>query len=191
MSSSLPVADDGDPPDTDLLDRVRQGDHAAFGQLYERDASEARRVAARLVPPSEVGDVVSEAFMRVLLAIQNGAGPRDEHLPYLLVAVRSTVYDRYRRRPPLPVEHVAELPSASAEDSVSWLIDARLTAAFENLPQRWRLVLWWSVVEDASVGVVGGRLGISASAAAALTYRARSALREAYARQAEVEERSG
>ena len=52
--------------------------------------------------------------------------------------------------------------------------------ALQALPERWRTVLWLTEVEGMSPAEVSERIGIKPNAVAALAYRARKGLREAY-----------
>ncbi|MGH9040247.1 MAG: sigma factor-like helix-turn-helix DNA-binding protein, partial [Acidimicrobiia bacterium] len=52
--------------------------------------------------------------------------------------------------------------------------------ALQALPSRWRTVLWLTEVEGLSPAEVSRRIGIKPNAVAALAYRARKGLREAY-----------
>src|SRR5690606_40709378 len=64
--------------DPELIAGVRAGDTAAFGVLYERHVDAARKVASMYSnSPTDVEDVVSEAFSRVLRALQRGRS--EEH----------------------------------------------------------------------------------------------------------------
>ncbi|MDQ3468193.1 MAG: hypothetical protein M3487_00225 [Actinomycetota bacterium] len=57
-----------------VLRRARRGDRHAYGPLYERHLAGARRVAASLVrQPSDVDDVVAEAFASAFAAMRRGA----------------------------------------------------------------------------------------------------------------------
>ena len=55
-----------------------------------------------------------------------------------------------------------------------------LTTALASLPVRWQLTVWWVTVEGRPLSEVGEKLGINANAAAALAFRAREGLRDAY-----------
>src|SRR5690554_532211 len=80
--------------DPELIAGVRAGDAAAFGVLYERHVDAARRVAAVYTnTPADVDDVVSEAFSRVLRALQQGDGPDLAFRAYLFTIVRRTGMD--------------------------------------------------------------------------------------------------
>ncbi|NTV39987.1 MAG: sigma-70 family RNA polymerase sigma factor, partial [Demequinaceae bacterium] len=80
--------------DPELIAGVRAGDTAAFGVLYERHADAARKVAAQYTnTPSDIDDVVSESFSRVLRALQQGDGPDLAFRAYLFTIVRRTGMD--------------------------------------------------------------------------------------------------
>ena len=66
-------------------------------------------------------------------------------------------------------------------DTVEAELDTALAVqAFASLPERWRAVLWYSEVEQESTAEVGSRLGLRPNAVAALAYRAREGLRQAF-----------
>jgi RNA polymerase sigma factor (sigma-70 family) len=182
--------------DADLILKVRAGDGDAYGLLYERHVDAARAMARQIVrSPSDVDDVVSDAFVRVLNAIRNGNGPTEAFRPYLLTAVRHRGYDHTGQgaREQLvdePAEHrsFADL----VEDLEDGTVDRELaTTAFLQLPERWQAVLWHTEVEEAPAAEVGELLGINANATAVLAHRAREGLRQAYlqAHLAEVQPR--
>ncbi|TMR00402.1 hypothetical protein ETD83_16710, partial [Actinomadura soli] len=55
-----------------------------------------------------------------------------------------------------------------------------IARAFRSLPGRWRTVLWHTEVERAKPAEIAPLLGLTANGAAALAYRAREGLRQAY-----------
>ena len=55
-----------------------------------------------------------------------------------------------------------------------------IARAFASLPERWRTVLWHTEVEGARPAEVAASLGLTANGVAALAYRAREGLRQAY-----------
>ena len=133
---------------------------------------------------ADAEDVVSEAFARVLSALQRGAGPEMAFRPYLLTSVRNAFYDRTRKDKRLDVtDDVPEdlgrvLAAAAASDDD---VERQMAAtAFASLPERWQLVLWHTEVEGRSPAEVGPLLGLAPNAVAALAYRAREGLRQAY-----------
>ncbi|BDZ42470.1 hypothetical protein GCM10025865_17690 [Paraoerskovia sediminicola] len=55
--------------------------------------------------------------------------------------------------------------------------------AYEGLPERWRSVLWYAEVENMTPAQIAPMLGLTANGVAALAYRAREGLRQAYLQQ--------
>ena len=168
--------------DPELIGAARKGDADAYGELYRRHSPSALAAARALTRSrSDADDVASEAFARVLRALQSGGGPDVSFRPYLVTAVRNVFYDKVRRN--------REEPSADMSDEVNVaLLDASnsqedgafAAAAFATLPERWQLVLWHTEVEGRSVSEVAPLLGLAPNAVAALAYRAREGLRQAY-----------
>src|SRR5579875_81316 len=181
---SQPASEQAPPTDADLIRASRSGDTAAYGRLYERHVGAARALATRLMRgPAEVDDVVAEAFARVLDLLHRGGGPEDAFRPYLLTAVRRVAYDRFRAesRQVVSGEMEAFDPGQPFVDpAVAGLERSLIARAFLSLPERWRAVLWHTEIEGAKPADVAPLLGLTANGVAALAYRAREGLRQAY-----------
>jgi RNA polymerase sigma factor (sigma-70 family) len=173
------AADRDDEPA--LLALARSGDQTAIAALYRGWEPEARKFARRLVPASDVDDVVAEAFSKVFGAMARGRGPTGRFAPYLMCAVRTTAW-RLQRQGRAELDKARRMGEpAPAEAPVAFETDAALSRAFRSLSERHRTVIWWFEVEGRTPAEVGAELGLSDNAAAALGYRARRALRAAYA----------
>lgn len=166
--------------DEELLEGVRAGEAAAYAEIYRRYEHEARRFARSLVASDEVDDIVAESFAKMLRALRAARGPVDHPASYLMVTVRTTAATFHARRIRGQRLHERLARPEVAEDALPMFGDDRLVVAFRSLTPRWRQVLWWSEIEGMSPGAIGARLGLSPGAAAALSYRARRALRDAY-----------
>jgi RNA polymerase sigma factor (sigma-70 family) len=169
--------------DAELIAATRAGDATSFAVLYTRHVDAAHACARRLVRSrSEADDLVAEGFAKVLSALRRGKGPDLAFRPYLLTAVRNALYDRTRRdsrveftdEPPEPVNAVLLAADYEREDR------AMVAQAYAALPERWQLVLWHADVEGRQPAEIAPLLGISANSVAALAYRAREGLRQAY-----------
>lgn len=173
-------------PDAELIAAVRAGDGSAFGVLYERHLVAAKRAATCLAnTPAEREDLVAEAFTRVLRILREGRGPDEEFRPYLLVTLRNTAIHATTRGAPVSLyADVPEAaPAAAADDPVLDRWHASVAAgAFASLPERWRVVLWHTEVENESPATVAPLLGMRPNSVAALAHRAREGLRQAYLR---------
>ncbi|MDQ1105611.1 RNA polymerase sigma factor [Nocardioides zeae] len=171
--------------DADLLEQARAGAAdpeavAATAELYRRHRDVALRLAGRLCDERDVEDVVADAFARVLAQLASGGGPRSSFRAYLLTAVRHAHVDHVRRDAPL-VWTDDPASTAAVPDETDRREESRLLSrVLRQLPDRWQLVLWWTLVERRSLDDVGARLDLSPNAAAALAFRAREGLRLAY-----------
>jgi RNA polymerase sigma factor (sigma-70 family) len=168
----------------ELLDRAREGDRSAFGTLYLRHRDAARKVAGMCASSAaDAEDAVAEGFARVFAALPRMAGRQIAFRPYLLTCVRNAATDRLRRERRIDLrEQMPETAgTAQADDMALMGLERNLVGeALQALPARWRTVLWLTEVEGLSPAEVSRRIGIKPNAVAALAYRARKGLREAY-----------
>lgn len=184
-AAALAIADlaDFDESDVALIRRTRVGDRSAYGVLHDRHVDAARALAWRMSRSvADADDLVAEGFARVLGAIQRGRGPEVAFRPYLLSTIRRLAYDRTdRERREAPVDYDLDEPTIVASDPVVDGFERETaSAAFDSLPERWRMVLWHTEVEGQTPAQVAVLLGITPNAVAALAYRAREGLRQAY-----------
>jgi len=172
------------PSDAVLIEAVRGGDIAAYGELYDRHLVAARRVAAAIAADeAERDDLVAEGFTRVLRILRTGEGPDEDFRPYLLTTIRNTMISWRRRDAAVSV--VAEvpdvLPATGSDDQVGSRLHATVAAdAFASLPERWRTVLWRTEIDGEAPARIAEDLGMTPNGVAALAYRAREGLRQAY-----------
>lgn len=167
--------------DTDLVAFARAGDDDAFAELWRRHAS-AGRTVARSFSTEDPDDVVAEAYVRILKAVRDGRGPSAGFRPYLFTTIRNVAAAWGGARRDLPIEDATTIEDPETTEAASMdALDRSLTArAFRSLPQRWQEVLWYSEVEGMSPATVAPLLGLTANGAAALAYRAREGLRQAW-----------
>ncbi|QVQ50570.1 sigma-70 family RNA polymerase sigma factor [Spiractinospora alimapuensis] len=170
--------------DNQLLDAVRAGDTSGYATLYERHCEAARSLAGQLARNrSEVDDIVSEAFARVLSILQRGAGPTDGFRAYLLASVRHVAYDRLRgQKRHVLTDDISPFDCGEpfVDPALEGLERSLIARAFLALPERYQAVLWHTEIEGARPSDVAPILGLSANGVAALAYRARERLREGY-----------
>ena len=166
-----------------LLQRLRDGEDAAFGELFELHAAAVRRLAQSLAADrSEAEDITAETFFRVLQALRRGAGPRDYVRAYLLTVARRVSWEWHGARRDVPVsdDELTFRAGAGADTHARTAEHTLITTAFTSLPERWRSVLWQTEVEGEQPAMVAPHFGLSANATAALARRARQGLRAAY-----------
>ncbi|MDQ1129991.1 sigma-70 family RNA polymerase sigma factor [Microbacterium sp. SORGH_AS_0888] len=152
-------------------------------ELYPRVAPELARYARRLgVAPSDVDDLVADAFHRVLSMPPERAADVVDLRPYLFAVTRNLAMRVLRSRQQetvAPNEHL-DLPVAisdavSAEETV-----ALARRAFDALTELDRRVIWLMTVEDRSASEVGALLGMSPTNVTTRAQRARERLRTNY-----------
>ncbi|MEV4277377.1 sigma-70 family RNA polymerase sigma factor [Actinoplanes xinjiangensis] len=173
--------------DTGLLAAVRAGDTAAYGTLYERHHTAARKFAFGLVhDPADVDDLVAETFAKVFATLRAGRGPLVAFRAYLHTTMRHLCYHRARldRR----LEFTDDLTRYDAGEPFSDPALDRLertfaAAAFRQLPERWRDVLWQTEIEGSTPAELAPRMGLTPNAVAVLAHRAREGLRSLYLQQ--------
>lgn len=166
--------------DASLVNLVRDGNDAAYSVLWERHR-QAAQTAARGISSHDPEDMAQEAFARILQAIHNGAGPTEGFRPYLYATLR-TISMAWSVKDPSMFsldEQIDSLQDGTNLADVS--ADRSMTVrAFTALPKEWRTVLWYTEVEGMTPAEVAPILGMTAGAVAALSFRARSGLRESW-----------
>ena len=169
--------------DATLIERTRQGDREAFAQLWQRHAASGRTVA-RSYSSLDPDDLVSESFTRIYDAILAGKGPTAAFRPYLFTTIRNTAasWGRARHETNLETLESFEDPDTSESATLDALDRSTTAQAVRTLPTRWQEELWYTEVEDMSPQQVAPLVGMSANSTAALAYRAREGLRQAWIR---------
>lgn len=166
--------------DASLVNLVRDGNDAAYSVLWERHR-QAAQTAARGISSHDPEDMAQEAFARILQAIHNGAGPTEGFRPYLYTTLR-TISMAWSAKDPNTFsldEQIDSLQDGTDLEDAS--ADRNMTVrAFTALPKEWRTVLWYTEVEGMTPAEVAPILGMTAGAVAALSFRARSGLRESW-----------
>ncbi len=189
----------------ELVQRLRQGDEAAFDSLVRQHAGRLLQVVGRyLKDEDEARDAVQESF---LAAFRNLAGFRaDSRLSTWLhrIAV-NTALMRLRHRRRHPEEPIEDLLPRFDERGVSrvfprawrWtaqrLLEQKETRravrqSINQLPESYRLVLLLRDIEEYDTEETARLLGLSTAAVKVRLHRARLALRSLLAARYEVEE---
>ena len=167
--------------DAELLDQARHGGEAAFTELYVRHQPAALRLASTYRRSADPEDLVNEAFEKVLAAVRRGGGPTESFRAYLFVTLRRLAAEHAERPSDEPLDDVPEpVVAEAAEPGMERADRDIMSSAFESLPDRWQAVLWHTAVEGRAPRELAPALDVSANAAAALSYRAREKLRQAY-----------
>ena len=170
-----------DADEAALAVRARSGDRAAFGELVERYADQARRVArAVLQDPDDADDAAQDAFLAALVKLDQYDAQRPFG-PWLMRIVANAATDRRRRRTVRRSEELEEglvaggaRPDAVAEREA--LLD-RLREALAQLSPRRRLAVTLFDVEGYSHAEIAGVLGIPEGTVRSEVFHARRRLR--------------
>ncbi len=188
MNTRMTPPEDDARPDEVLAASAATGNRQAFEVLYRRHAGAAWRAASAVAAnPHDAADAVSDAFIRVLAALDGGRlNDGSRFRSYLLSAARNAAVDLHRRgarsRPTDLLEQL-DLPTntRTATERVDDHQDATLVAqAFRGLPERWRSVLWLTEVEGIPPREAAAVLGLTANSVSQLALRARAGLRERF-----------
>jgi RNA polymerase sigma factor (sigma-70 family) len=177
----------GQSPRSDpvLIAAVRAGDAAAYETLYHRHVAAARRLASALTShPSDAGDLVAEAFARLLSTLRAGGGPDTAFRVHLLTTVRNRYHQWARRQRRL---RGSGDPSgrtvAVAGTAVEGLERTLVARAFARLPEQWQTILWHTEVDRENPATVAGILGLAPTGVTTPVHRARERLRQNYLRE--------
>lgn len=168
-----------DRSDAELIERVRDGDNAAFAALWERHSAAGLRYARHLAP-RHGDDLVAEAFLAIYHQVTTTSkGPSFAFRPYLRAVVRNAAI-RWGKEGGRFVEQ-DEVDEIELRDGLAHAEDesesVEVLAAFQELPERWQRILWLTEVADVPRPQIARELGIKPNAVSALHRRARSGLR--------------
>lgn len=170
--------------DDQLIELTRAGNMEAYSVLWQRHSAVALRTARRATNKVDPEELVSEAFMKVLKAIKNGSGPRENFRAYLLTAVKnvaSTVGSSQDNQIHDQLDDYSHADVFQADDHQDAIAEKMVTVrAFRTLPTRWQEVLWFRDVEDLSVNQVAKIVGMSPNAVTQLIARAREGMKQAW-----------
>lgn len=171
--------------DAVLLGRARLGDVAAYEEIYRRHHAAVLAAARHLAGVGAAEDLVAEAFTRTFAALKSGGGPDRALRAYLVTAVRNIRTGVVRKDHRLTFSsdvagYVVDEADPSAESGASNWERALVRQAFDALPVRDRIALWWTTVEGLPVDELAADWDCSAHAVRQQAYRAREALRVAY-----------
>lgn len=174
-----------DARDLELMERVRDGDLAELGVLFERHHLRLfnffRRMGSR---PPQSEDMVQEVFVRILKYRKNFR-PGSEFLPWVYRIARNVAADSFGRSGH-EVQESAEAPERAdhrplpSDDLLRAEAERRLHAALERLPADKREVLVLARYETLRYQEIAELLGTSVGAVKVRVHRAMKQLRDLY-----------
>ena len=178
---ALPL--DAMTPIPDVIERARNGDVAAFGEIYDTHVDSVYRyLLYRVREPSDAEDLTSEVFTRAFANIHRYRWQGKSFLAWLYTIARNAVTDRRRRdRPTVELDNAyglaAEGPTAHDRAVLGEEVDA-LRGAVKHLTGEQQEVLVLRFIENMSSREVATILGKNEGAIRALQFRALGRLRK-------------
>lgn len=179
-----------DGSDAELAARAREGDEAAFEELFRRHRRRVALIAARFFRRREqVEEVVQESFTKAFFALGEFSNSRDASFAAWLARIAFNVsYDelrRQKRRPEGALEELTEEEAATLTTRLRDGSDAEGQAVSRDLASKLlarlgpedRLVLVMLDVEGLSVAEIAGLLNWTGSKVKVRAHRARAHLR--------------
>ena len=167
--------------ETDLARKAAAGDGDAFGELVQRHAAVARRLArAALQDPDDADDAVQDAF---LLAWRNLASFDSERpfAPWLMRIVLNAAADLRRRRKVRRVEPLMDnVPGRGSPEAETdkVLFNQRFKEALATLPERQRVAVVMFDAEGFEHSEIAAVLGVPVGTVRSDVFHARRALRK-------------
>jgi RNA polymerase sigma-70 factor, ECF subfamily len=175
--------------DDDVLERARDGDEAAFAQLYRDLAPRLRRYAASLVG-DDADDVSGEAWLQIARDIRSFDGDLDGLRGWAARIVRNRAMDllRYRaRRPvsPTPIDDMFDRPGIedTERDALTALDTHAAIALIASLPREQAEAVMLRAVVGLDSAAAGEVLGKSPTAVRVAAHRGLKRLGRQLARE--------
>jgi RNA polymerase sigma-70 factor (ECF subfamily) len=146
-----------EPSDAELIERIADGDRAAFNVLYRRYARPVYGLALRrLRDRGAAEDAVQETFMSVWRSASSYRSERGAGAPWLYTVARNAIVDKFRvqARAAVQVPAMADAePGPDEQAETSW-IAWQVHRAFGTLPDNERAVLelaYWGGLSQSEV----------------------------------------
>ena len=173
------------PNDSQLMGRVRDGDVALLGELFERHHQRLFHFFLRLARSrSAAEDLVQEVFVR-MLKYRHTFRSESDFVPWMFTLARNAATDLYRARPKeLPENPDAPEPQADLPHPIAGLErseqEAKLRRALAKLHADKREILLMARFSELKYDRIAELLGISEGAVKVRVHRALKELKEAF-----------
>lgn len=162
-----------------LVAAARQGDRAAFGQLYRRLAPMVHGLLLARVPRAEVDDLVQDVFLQAMRRLGSLRDP-EAFSPWLAAIARNRARDHWRRGEDA-AELPDDLPGAPHPEGEAMTV----LAAIRRLPEAYRETLVLRLVEGMTGPEIAERTGLTPGSVRVNLHRGLQMLREALGRSDE------
>jgi len=178
--------------DAELVRRCLAGDQAACARLVSRCARMAGTVIWRAVRDRElVDDLCQETFLRAFRALGSFDGRARLSTWICSIAHRVAMDElrRQKRRPQFSAGELRDEPPLEEDGAAGQLADplalaisdeeaARVHAALDSLPERYRLPLAYAALQELGYDDIAMMLGIPVGTVKTLVFRGKALLRE-------------
>ena len=144
--------------ETRIVERARDGDRAAMGELHRRYARMIHAIVLARVSPRDADDLAQDVFVHAITRLQT---LRDATAfgAWLASIARNAATDHLRRKRPL---EVLDERRAAAETSASTKLSAEeVLAAIRKLPDAYREILLMRLVEGMTGPEIAARAGLT------------------------------
>jgi len=160
------------PDDASLVTAARNGDRAAFGQLYGRYGRMVHGILLARVPRSEVADLVHDVFLSALRRLDT---LRDNKAfgGWLAMIARNRATDYHRRR-----AEMTEMPETLGRDDPPQAEAHAVLEAVRSLPEAYREPLILRLVEGMTGPEIAARTGLTPGSVRVNLHRGMKQLRE-------------
>jgi RNA polymerase sigma factor (sigma-70 family) len=171
--------------DSQLMGRVREGEVALLGELFERHHQRLFHFFLRLARSrSAAEDLVQEVFVR-MLKYRHTFRADSEFVPWMFTLARNAATDLYRARPKeLPESEDTPEPEADLPHPIEGLERAeqarKLQRALARLAPERREILVLARFSELKYERIAEMLGISEGAVKVRVHRALKELKEAF-----------
>jgi RNA polymerase sigma-70 factor, ECF subfamily len=162
----------------DLLLGAQRLDPNALGQIYNEYNSGLYVYAMYLLgDPDLAEECVSETFSRFLKAVYSGSGPQSHLKAYLYRIAHNWITDCFRRKAPVPLETIEDMPSDNDQLSLQNIVDknirqSRIRTALKQLIETQRQVIVLRFLEGWDNEEIASAISKPPSAIKSIQYRA-------------------
>lgn len=168
--------------EAELIRRAKEGDPAAFAEIYARlQPAVYRYVYYRVGDAATAEDLTGEVFVRLVEKIERFTPRGRPLMAWLYTIARNLVVDFYRQvgqSPSVPLDQQPVADTVDLEEAVARrLSQQRLVAALAHLTEEQRQVVLLKFIEGLDNETVARMLGRSVNAVKALQHRALAGLR--------------
>ena len=169
---------------TRLIERCKQGDAEALGELYKAYAQKMRGVCRRYVDEQVVDDVLHDAFVIIFTSFDRLRDVRKAESWILAITrnVASKYKDHQNTIPTVPLESAATMPASEEEPTARGIPLDEVMQALNRLPEGYANVFRLSVFEGLSHKEIAALLDIEPHSSSSQLTRAKKMLRKSLAR---------